>query len=123
MKKVIPSTAKTAPLPGCTLRLSGASCPKAQKGISQSERVALLTVACISLVFAADDMKAFPPPEPGMARHVIRLPKQKDEAAFKVELIIGKTVERTRRTVTSSAGCLRPRTFRGGVSIVTYFVS
>jgi ecotin len=37
-------------------------------------------------------MKAFPSAEEGMIRHVIRLPKQKDEAAFKVELIIGKTV-------------------------------
>ena len=27
-----------------------------------------------------------------MTRHVIRLPKQKDETAFKIELIIGKTV-------------------------------
>jgi ecotin len=37
-------------------------------------------------------MKAFPPAEEGMIRHVIRLPKQKDETAFKVELIIGKIV-------------------------------
>jgi ecotin len=37
-------------------------------------------------------MKAFPPAEEGMIRHVIRLPKQKGETAFKVELIIGKTV-------------------------------
>ena len=53
---------------------------------------ALLIVASIPLAFAADDMKAFPPAEEGMIRHVIRLPKQKDETAFKVELIIGKTV-------------------------------
>ena len=40
----------------------------------------------------ADDMKAFPPAEKGMVRHVLQLPKQADESAFKVELIVGKTV-------------------------------
>jgi len=54
--------------------------------------IALLTVASISLVFSADDLKAFPPAEEGMTRHVIRLAKQKDETTFKVELIAGKTV-------------------------------
>ncbi len=40
---------------------------------------------------AADNMKAFPPPEMGMVRYVLQLPKQEDESAFKVELIIGRT--------------------------------
>jgi ecotin len=52
---------------------------------------AFMVFACISVATAADDMKAFPPAEDGMTRHVIRLSKQKDETAFKVELIIGKT--------------------------------
>jgi ecotin len=43
-------------------------------------------------VQAADNMKAFPPPGKGMVRHVLKLAKQKDESAFRVELIIGKTV-------------------------------
>lgn len=38
-------------------------------------------------------MKAFPPPEEGMVRYVLQLPKQDDEFAFKVELIVGKTVQ------------------------------
>ncbi len=44
---------------------------------------------------AADDpnMKAFPPAEAGMTRHVITVPEQKDEYALKVELIIGQTVK------------------------------
>ena len=42
---------------------------------------------------AADNMKAFPPAEKGMVRHVLQLPKQDDEFAFKVELIAGKSVE------------------------------
>ena len=42
---------------------------------------------------AADNMKAFPPAEEGMVRYVLQLPKQADESAFKVELIVGKTVQ------------------------------
>jgi ecotin len=33
-------------------------------------------------------MKAFPPAEAGMTRHVLQLPEEKDEAAFKLELIV-----------------------------------
>jgi ecotin len=55
--------------------------------------IAMLFVVCGPRAFAADDMKAFPPAEEGMTRHVIRLPKQEDESAFRVELIIGKTVK------------------------------
>jgi len=56
-------------------------------------RIALLTAASLSSGFGADDLKAFPPAEEGMTRYVIRLLKQKNEASFKVELIIGKTVQ------------------------------
>ena len=42
---------------------------------------------------AADDLKAFPPAEKGMVRHVLQLPKQADESAFKVELIVGRTIQ------------------------------
>jgi ecotin len=41
---------------------------------------------------AADNLKAFPPADDGMTRFVINLPKEKDESAFKVELLVGKTV-------------------------------
>ena len=50
-------------------------------------------VAAMSSVSAADNMKAFPPAEKGMVRYVLQLPKQDDEYAFKVELIVGKTVQ------------------------------
>jgi len=43
-------------------------------------------------VHAGDNMKAFPPPDQGMVRYVLQLPKQADETAFKVELLVGKTV-------------------------------
>ena len=51
--------------------------------------LALLTTAAVA---APDNMKAFPAAEEGMARFVIPVPKQDDEGAFKVEIIIGKTV-------------------------------
>jgi ecotin len=54
--------------------------------------IALLAFVRLSIASDADDIKAFPPPEAGMTRHVIRLSKKKDETAFKVELIVGKTV-------------------------------
>lgn len=56
--------------------------------------MALFTILSASVSLqAADDMKAFPPAEEGMARHVVRLPAQDDESAFRVELIAGKTVQ------------------------------
>ena len=42
---------------------------------------------------AADNLKAFPPAGEGMVRHVLQLPKQADESAWRVELIAGKTVQ------------------------------
>lgn len=53
---------------------------------------ALIFLTAISFVSAADNMKAFPPAEKGMVRYVLQLPKQDDEFAFKVELLVGKTV-------------------------------
>jgi len=46
----------------------------------------------ISLLWA-DNMKAFPPAEKGQVRYVIPLAEKTDEAAFKVELVIGKTIK------------------------------
>ena len=54
---------------------------------------ALCFASMILPVGAADNMKAFPPAEAGMVRHVLQLPQQADESAFKVELIVGKTVQ------------------------------
>jgi len=41
---------------------------------------------------AEDDLKAFPPPRPGMVRYVLRLPRKADESLFRVQLIAGRTV-------------------------------
>jgi len=65
---------------------------KAHRHIIRLALSVLTMLAALSSGRAADDMKAFPPPEPGMVRHVLQLPKQEDESAFKVELIAGKTV-------------------------------
>ena len=54
---------------------------------------ALSLLTAMSSVRAADNMKAFAPAETGMVRYVLHLPKQKDEASFKVELIAGKMVQ------------------------------
>ena len=53
----------------------------------------LLVFFAVMSACAGDNKKAFPPAEEGMARHVLQLPKQEDESAFKVELIVGKTVQ------------------------------
>lgn len=53
----------------------------------------LLFLFAVPASLAADNMKAFPPAGEGMVRHVLQLPPQADESGFKVELIVGKTVE------------------------------
>jgi len=59
-------------------------------------RLPLLFTALLIPAFSSagkDPLKAFPTPEEGMTRHVLRLPEQDDETLFKVQLLIGKTVE------------------------------
>ena len=58
----------------------------------------LLAIACAtSSAWAAEQplekVAPFPKAEKGMTRQVIQLPEQKDESAYKVELLIGKTLE------------------------------
>lgn len=55
--------------------------------------IAVLLLSVILPARAADNMKAFPPAEQGMVRYVLQLPAQDDESAFKVELVVGKTVQ------------------------------
>lgn len=58
----------------------------------------LLAIACISTSTVAaeqplEKIAPYPKAEQGMRRQVIQLPQQQDESAFKVELIIGQTLE------------------------------
>lgn len=62
---------------------------------------------------AGDNMKAFPPAEDGMARYVLQLPEQDDESAFKVELIVGKTVRVDETNQYFFAGRIEKETIEG----------
>lgn len=53
----------------------------------------LLGLMAAPAAIASDLLKAFPAAEAGMARHVLQLPRQDDESAFRVELIVGKTLQ------------------------------
>jgi len=56
--------------------------------------LSVVMLACVcSSAMAADNMKAFPPADPGMVRYVIELPPLADETAAKIELLVGKTVK------------------------------
>lgn len=58
------------------------------------KKILTLLICCASFAFANDpNLKAFPPADKGMVRHLIQLPESKDEDGMKVELIIGKTVK------------------------------
>ncbi len=62
---------------------------------------------------AADNMKAFPPAEEGMVRYVLQLPRQADESAFKVELIVGKTVQVDEQNRYFFGGKIEEETIKG----------
>ncbi|VFS44421.1 ecotin [Enterobacter cancerogenus] len=64
--------------------------------------IALLAAACVSTSAFATDTKndqplekvaPYPQAEKGMKRQVIQVPAQENEANFKVELLIGQTLE------------------------------
>jgi ecotin len=61
-------------------------------------KTACLTMV-LSLLFAvpglqaADNLKAFGPAQEGMVRYVLQLAAQDEESAFRVELVVGKTVK------------------------------
>ncbi|MCS2155092.1 serine protease inhibitor ecotin [Scandinavium goeteborgense] len=63
-----------------------------------SKFAAVLSLACVSAsAFAAntplEKVAPYPQAEKGMKRQVITLPQQKDESGYKVELLIGQTLE------------------------------
>jgi ecotin len=62
---------------------------------------------------AADDLSAFPPPEEGMVRYVLPLPRQDDESASRVELIVGKTVQVDERNRYFFGGKIERETIKG----------
>ena len=62
---------------------------------------------------AADNMKAFPPAEEGMVRYVINLPEQEDETGWRVELLVGQTVQLDAANRYFFAGTLETETIEG----------
>ncbi len=74
---------------------------------------ALSLLSAVVSAQAADNMKAFPPAEAGMVRHVLQLPKQDDEYAFKVELIVGQTVKVDEGNRYFFAGKIEEKTIEG----------
>ena len=52
----------------------------------------ILIILLAAAIAHADNMKAFPPADVGMKRHIIHLPKAENEDSMKVEIIVGKTV-------------------------------
>jgi len=55
--------------------------------------IAVLLLSSMLPAHATDNMKAFPPAAQGQVRYVLQLPTHDDESAFKVELIVGTTVQ------------------------------
>ena len=62
---------------------------------------------------AADNMKAFPPAEEGAVRYVINLPEQEDETGWRVELLVGQTVQLDAANRYFFAGTLETETIEG----------
>lgn len=75
--------------------------------------LAMLALAASTSAIAVDNMKAFPPADDGMTRFVINLQKQADEDAFKVELVVGKTVRTDAANRYFFGGTLETETIAG----------
>jgi ecotin len=73
----------------------------------------LLFLLAVPAGQAIDNLKAFPPAAEGMVRYVLQLPKQADESAFKVELIVGKTVPVDERNTYFFGGRIEEETITG----------
>lgn len=73
----------------------------------------ILLIASILPGRAADNLKAFPPAEDGMVRHVLNLPEKADESAHQIELIAGKTVPVDERNRYFFSGRIKAETIKG----------
>jgi len=83
---------------------------------------ALSLLAAVVPTQTADLMRAFPPAEEGMVRFVLQLPKQDDESVFKLELIVGKTVQVDEKNRYYFAGKIENETIKGW-GYTRYYVS
>ena len=65
------------------------------------------------LAQAAGDIKAYPPAEKGMVRHILHLPKKDNESLFRIELIVGKTMRLDKSNQYFFGGSIEPLTVAG----------
>lgn len=75
--------------------------------------VILLALFATAQTWAADPLQAFPPAAKGYLRHVLQLAPQDDEAAYKVELLVGKTVPLDERNTYFFGGKIAEDTIKG----------
>jgi ecotin len=79
----------------------------------------MFSIAAFALLFtvlpvlAADNMEAFPPPENGMVRYILHLPQKDNETEFKVELIVGKTIQVDEKNQYFFGGKIQEETIEG----------
>ena len=64
-------------------------------------------------VHAVDNLKAYPPADKDKVRHVLQLPAQDDESVFKVELIVGKTVQVDKENNYFFGGAIKEENIKG----------
>ena len=85
-----------SPLPDTMPAPAGPPRPGATDLRADAMKPWLTPILCLLLTIpaaqAADNLKAFPPAEAGQVRYVLEVPPQEDESAFKVQLVVGKTV-------------------------------
>jgi ecotin len=77
--------------------------PRPASPVSAALIAAVRKIAAVALLLglpvagqtggAPDDLSAFPQAEPGMVRYLLYLPARRDESVYKVELIVGKTLQ------------------------------
>lgn len=75
--------------------------------------IPLILALLMPTLHAADPIKAYPPADKGMTRHVLKLPVAKDESVIKIELILGKTVEIDASNRYFFSGTLEPKSVKG----------
>lgn len=72
-----------------------------------------MLLASVSSNAASEDLKAFPPADEGMLRHVLQLPVKEDESLYQVELIAGQTVKLDKENRYFFAGKFEQETIGG----------
>lgn len=74
--------------------------------------VFLFLVTCLH-GSSTDELKAFPPAEEGMQRHILHLEKNDNEEALKVEIIVGKTLNLDAHNHYFLGGKIEAKTIQG----------